>query len=95
MKSILILSDFVGSADVAMAVSRAVLSRMGHRTLCLPTALISNIWSQGTPAQLDTTLYLRSALESWERLGIRPDAVLIGYLANEARCQGGLWYLLC
>ena len=85
MGSVLILSDFVGSADVAMAVSRAVLTRMGHRALCLPTALISNIWSQGEPAQLDTTDYLRAALDTWERRGLRPEGVLISYLAGQAQ----------
>ena len=83
MGSVLILSDFVGSADVAMAVSRAVLTRMGHRALCLPTALISNIWSQGEPAQLDTTDYLRAALDTWERRGLHPEGVLISYLAGQ------------
>lgn len=87
MGNVIILSDFVGSADVAMAVSRGVLTRMGHRALCLPTALISGIWSQGTPAELDTTDYLRAALESWERQGIRADGVLIGYLAGEAQAE--------
>lgn len=87
MGNVIVLSDFVGSADVAMAVSRAVLSRMGHRALCLPTALISGIWSQGTPAQWDTTDYLRAALDSWERQGIRADGVLIGYLAGEAQAE--------
>lgn len=87
MGNVIILSDFVGSADVAMAVSRGVLTRMGHRALCLPTALISGIWSQGTPVELDTTDYLRAALDSWARLGIRADGVLIGYLAGEAQAE--------
>ena len=87
MGNVIILSDFVGSADVAMAVSRGVLTRMGHRALCLPTALISGIWSQGAPAELDTTDYLRAALDSWARLGIRADGVLIGYLAGEAQAE--------
>ena len=87
MGNVLILSDFVGNAEVAMATSRAVLTRMGHRALCLPTALISNIWSQGTPAQLDTTDYLRGALRAWEGQGLFPEGVLIGYLASEAQAE--------
>lgn len=80
--NVLILGDFVGCGDVAMSVSRAVLTRMGHRALCLPTALISNTWNLGTPAVTVTTEYICQALESWEKNGISVDAVLLGYLAD-------------
>lgn len=81
--NILILSDFVGVGDVAMATTRAVLTRLGHTALCLPTALISGTWNLGTPAVLDTTDYLKAALSSWERLGISFQGVVIGYLASQ------------
>ena len=84
-KHILILSDFVGYGNVAMATSRAVLTRLGHRVYCLPTALISNTWNFGACAQLDTTAYLRDALETWQQLGFRLDGVLMGYIADEAQ----------
>lgn len=86
-KQVLILSDFVGCGNVAMATSRAVLTKLGHRVYCLPTALISNTWNLGACAQLSTTDYLRAALRTWQQLGIRPDAVLIGYLADEAQAE--------
>ena len=63
-KHILILTDFVGYGNVAMATARAVLTRMGHRVYCLPTALISNTWNFGSCAQLDTTEYLKTSWES-------------------------------
>lgn len=81
--NILILSDFVGVGDVAMATTRAVLTRMGHTALCLPTALISGTWNLGAPAELDTTDYLKAALSSWENLGISFQGVVIGYLASQ------------
>ena len=81
-KHILILSDFVGCGNVAMATCRAVLTKLGHRVYCLPTALISNTWNLGSVAQLDTTGYLRQSLETWQQLGIRLDAVLLGYISN-------------
>lgn len=80
-KTILLLTDFVGSGDVAMATARTVLTRMGHRVLCLPTALISHTWNLGTPAQLDTTEYLKQTLSLWE--GRSPDGVLLGYVASD------------
>lgn len=83
--NILMLSDFVGCGNVAMGVARAVLTKMGHNALCLPTALISNTWNVGAPAVLDTTAYLQEALAAWERLGIQPEGVLLGYLADEAQ----------
>ena len=83
--NILILSDFVGCGNVAMGVARSVLTHMGHNALCLPTALISNTWNLGAPAVLDTTAYLQEALAAWERLGIQPEGVLLGYLADEAQ----------
>ena len=84
-KHILILSDFVGCGNVAMATSRGVLTRLGHRVYCLPTALISNTWNLGSAVQLDTTGYLRQSLEVWQQLGIRLDAVLLGYIADSAQ----------
>lgn len=86
-KHILILSDFVGCGNVAMATARAVLTRLGHRVSCLPTALISNTWNLGSCAQLDTTGYLKESLSNWQGLGFRFDAVFIGYIADEAQAQ--------
>ena len=86
-KHVLILSDFVGYGNVAMATSRAVLTRMGCTVFCLPTALISNTWNFGSCATLDTTDYLRRALANWEQLGFRLDAVFIGYIADEAQAE--------
>lgn len=82
-KNILLLTDFVGSGDVAMATARTVLTRLGHRVSCLPTALISHTWNLGAPAQLDTTDYLKQALSLWQ--GQRPDGVLLGYVASDAQ----------
>lgn len=91
-KKVLLLSDFVGLGNVAMATARAVLTNLGCTAMCLPTALISNTWNYGACAQLDTTDYLRRSLTVWQELGIDFDAVLIGYIAGEEQAQwlGGL-----
>lgn len=96
-KQVLILSDFVGYGNVAMATSRAVLTKLGHRAYCLPTALISNTWNFGACAQLSTTDYLQASLETWQQLGFRLDGVLIGYIADQAQAewlgeQCGAWH---
>ena len=92
-KHILILSDFVGCGNVAMATSRGVLTKLGHRVYCLPTALISNTWNFGSVAQLDTTAYIRQSLENWQQLGFRLDAVLLGYIADSE--QAAFLYQQC
>lgn len=94
-KTILLLTDFVGSGDVAMSTARTVLTRLGHRVLCLPTALISHTWNLGAPAQLDTTEYLKQTLSLWE--GQSLDGVLLGYVASDAQAaylaeQCGRWH---
>lgn len=86
-RHILILTDFVGYGNVAMATARGVLTRMGHRVYCLPTALISNTWNFGSCAQLDTTAYLKASLENWDKLGFPLDGVVLGYIADEAQAQ--------
>lgn len=86
-KHILILSDLVGCGNVAMATARAVLTRMGHRVYCLPTALISHTWNLGPSATLATTDYLRRTAELWQQLGFPLDGVLIGYLADEEQAR--------
>lgn len=86
-KHILILTDFVGYGNVAMATARAVLTRMGHRVYCLPTALISNTWNFGSCAQLDTTEYLKASLENWDALGFPLDAVVLGYIGDEHQAE--------
>ncbi len=86
-KHILILSDFVGYGNVAMATSRGVLTKMGHRVYCLPTALISNTWNFGPCAQLDTTGYLKEALNTWQQLGFPLDGVLLGYIAGPEQAE--------
>ena len=86
-KHILILSDFVGYGNVAMATARAALTKLGHTVFCLPTALISNTWNFGSCAVLDTTDYIRQSLANWEQLGFRLDAVLIGYIAGQEQAD--------
>lgn len=81
-KNILLLSDFVGLGDVALASGRAILTRDGFRVFSLPTALISHTWNLGAPAVLDTTGYIRASLSRWEQMGIRFRAVCIGYVAD-------------
>lgn len=86
-KNVLIMSDFVGFGDVALATARSILTGMGCHVFCLPTAILSNTWNYGNCAVLDTTDYMRSAMETWNTLAFPFDAVLIGYVANEKQVR--------
>lgn len=83
MKStILLLGDITGRSRVALRMASSVLEELGHEVLMLPTALISNTLSVGEHAALDTTDYMLSALDVWERHGFLYDLVSIGYITD-------------
>lgn len=84
---ILLLSDFVGLGDVALASGRAILTHDGYRVFSLPTALISHTWNLGAPAVLDTTDYICQSLARWAEMGIRFDAVCIGYVPDAKQAE--------
>ncbi len=87
MATILILSDITGRSRVATRMMTAVLEARGHEVLALPTALISNTLNLGKSAKLDTTAYMLDALAVWDELGIRYDALCIGYITGMAQAN--------
>lgn len=87
MATILLLGDITGRSRVAVRMMTAALEARGHEVLALPTALISNTLNLGRSAQMDTTRYLLDALDVWEALGIRYDALCIGYITGMAQAR--------
>lgn len=81
-KTILLLGDITGRSRVAVRMQTAALERRGHEVLALPTALISNTFSLGQPAVMDTSEYLFASLGAWERIGVAFDFVVIGYVTG-------------
>ena len=81
-KTILLLGDITGRSRVAVRMLTDALEALGHEVLALPTALISNTLSLGAHAQLDTTQYLLDSLDTWEKLGIAYDMMMIGYVTG-------------
>lgn len=80
---ILIISDMCGYGKVAAAVQMPILSYMGHDTFNLPTMLISNTFPYGKYAMLESTDYISEALEKWNELGFRFDAITTGFIPSE------------
>lgn len=82
MKKILVLNDFVSWGRLAGSQVDAILTYKNFDVLFLPTALISNIFSEGGVSILDTSEYIEKTLKRWKNSGQIFDAVLIGYLKN-------------
>ncbi|MBR4572750.1 MAG: pyridoxamine kinase [Prevotella sp.] len=84
---ILIVSDMCGYGKVAAAAQMPIFSYMGHDVFTLPTMLISNTFPYGKYAIMESTSYIKEALEKWEELGFRFDAITTGFMASEEQAQ--------
>lgn len=84
---ILIISDMCGYGKVAAAVQMPIFSYMGHDVFNLPTMLISNTFPYGRYAIMESTEYIAEALEKWNELGFRFDAITTGFMASEKQAQ--------
>ncbi|MDY6103344.1 MAG: pyridoxamine kinase [Acetatifactor sp.] len=82
-KRVLLLNDLPGFGKVALAEAIPILSYMGYEVCSLPTALVSNTLDLGKFHILDTTDYLKKAVNVWEELGITFDGILTGFLASK------------
>lgn len=83
MKKILVINDFVSLGKMAGKMMDAILSYKNYDVFFLPTALIANNFSYGKNAELDTTEYLKSALDNWEDIGFKFDLIFIGYINSK------------
>lgn len=72
----------------SLAVALPVLSLAGLMCASLPTALLSaHTGGFGVPHRLDLTRDMQAALSHWKGLGLRFDAVLVGYVAGAAQLR--------
>lgn len=78
--SILLVSDMAGYGKVALSVMIPVLSHFELNVSSLPTALVSNTLDYGKFDILETTGFMRNALDVWNELGFAFDAVFVGFL---------------
>lgn len=86
-KKILLINDMPGYGKVALAAMVPLLSRMGHFTYQLPTAVISNTLDYGKFRIQDMTDYMRDTLKVWEELGFDPDCVCTGFVTSEQQVE--------
>lgn len=84
---ILIISDMCGYGKVAAACQMPIFSYMGHDVFNLPTMLISNTFPYGKYAILESTDYIREALDKWVELGFRFDAIVTGFIPSRRQAE--------
>lgn len=85
MSNVLLIGDMVGYGNLGMSAMVPILTKMGYRVLRMPSSLVSNNFSYGQYAMLDTTDYIRECIAIWERQAFPIDAVSTGFLVSEAQ----------
>lgn len=86
-KNILLVNDLPGYGKVALAAMVPLLSRMGHYTFQLPTAVVSNTLDYGKFRIQDMTEYMRDTLVVWKELGFKPDCICTGFIVSEEQAE--------
>ncbi len=87
MSNILLIGDIVGYGNLGMSVMIPILSKMGYGIYRMPTSIVSNNFSYGKFAVLDTTDYMSQCIDIWENIGFSADAVATGYLVSERQTR--------
>lgn len=90
---ILLINDIAGYGKVALSAMIPVFSHLKFETFNLPTALISNTLDYGQFDILDTTEYMKNALQVWKKLAFSFDAICTGFIVSEK--QASLVYEYC
>ena len=81
------IGDIVGYGNLGMSVMTPILSHLGFEIYRLPSSMVSNNFSYGKFAVLDTTDYMRQCIDIWEEQGFSVDAVCTGYLVSEEQTR--------
>lgn len=81
-KNILLINDYSGYQEIALAAQSPILKRMGHEVFRLPSVLLSTPLNYSPVARLDTTDFMREAAAAWDRLGFAFHAVATGYVTG-------------
>ena len=83
MSNILVINDFVSKGKMAGNMMEPVLTYKGHQTFFLPTALISNDFSAGKVAVLDSSSYIKDCFKVWDELAFKFNLIFVGYIEND------------
>ncbi len=81
-KKIAVINDFCGFGRCSITASLPIISAMGIQCCPIPTAIFSNHTGYESFYRTDYTEHMTAYIEEWERLGLRFDGILCGYLAS-------------
>ncbi len=86
-RNIVLINDLPGYGKVALAAMVPLLSRMGHYTFQVPTAVVSNTLDFGKFRIQEMTEYMRDTLKVWDELGFDPDCICTGFVVSEEQVE--------
>lgn len=86
-KNVVLINDLPGYGKVALAAMVPLLSRMGHYTFQLPTAVVSNTLDYGKFRIQDMTDYMRDTIKVWDELGFDPDCICTGFVTSNEQVE--------
>lgn len=84
---VLLINDIAGYGKVSLAAMIPIMSHMGFNIYNLPTAVVSNTLDYGLFDILETTDYMKNALNVWKELGFSFDAICTGFIVSEEQVK--------
>jgi pyridoxine kinase len=81
-KKIAAISDLTGFGRCALTVTLPLVSHMGIQCCPMPTAIFSNHTAYPEYSFFDYTSQLTGYMESWEKLGLRFEGIMSGFLGS-------------
>ena len=90
MKTVLSIQDLSCVGRCSLTVTLPILSAMGCRCSALPTAVLSTHTGFPSPEVISLTDRIAAMAEHWQKLDLRFDAVLTGYMADPQQAEAVL-----
>lgn len=90
---VLLFTDFVAFGNIGGGQVAKILSYAGMEIFCLPTSLISNMFSLESNCIKDTSDFCQESLKNRSKMGLVFDAIFIGHLNNPKQKELILTYL--
>lgn len=86
-KKIAVVNDFCGFGRCSLTVSIPVISAMKIQCCPLPTSIFSNHTGFDSFFYTDFTRHMEAYMTEWEKLGLRFDGILTGFLGSPEQTE--------
>ncbi len=86
-KKIAVINDFCGFGRCSLTVSIPIISAMGLQCCPLPTAIFSNHTGYDSFYSTDFTEHLDAYINEWEKLNLRFEGILCGFLGSPSQVE--------